>query len=1009
MPGADRPLRLARFESFELDVCAGELRRLGGAPVFLREQSLRILILLLEHPGEVVQREEIRKKLWPNDTIVEFEHSISAAINRLRQALGDSADNPKYVETLARRGYRWMVAVEWAEGSPALQPVAVAEKKTAEPSNGRLIGRKVSHYRVLQILGGGGMGVVYEAEDLRLGRRVALKFLPEELTSDPGALQRFESEARSASALNHPNICTIYEVEEYEGRPFLVMELLEGQTLRDLIATIAPGNAPLDLTKLLDLAVQITAGLEAAHRQGIVHRDIKPANIFITSHGQAKILDFGLAKLFLIGTASVDSPTTDPPEEGSPYQLKHEAESLTASSPFLSRTGVAMGTAGYMSPEQVRGEKLDARTDLFSFGLVLYEMATGRRAFAGDTASVLHDTILNRAQSPARDLNPELPPKLEKIIGRALIKDREARYQSASEMRAGLENLKREVEPRRRPRWRTMAAVGVVVLFIATTGLWIRHRDAKPSEPEFQRLSFGRGMIRSARFAPDGQSVVYGAAWDGKPSQLFWTKAGSFESRPLGVEADILAISPTGEMAVLLNQRFGMVASQGTLSLMSLTGSAPRKLLDNVQDADWSPDGSELVVTHYVGSGRCDLEFPPGKVLYETTGGAWLSHPRVSPGGDRIAFLEHPVEGDDVGFLEILDLAGNKKILSLEFTGIQGLAWDPVGDAIWFSGSEPGPFGPRALFKITTAGDQRLVLRESGNLTLHDVSREGHLALTRDTLRAEVFGRIASENKERELTWLDYSLATDLSDDGSTIVLSVQGEASATGYAVYVRKTDGSPAVRLGDGFPSQFSPDGKWVLTTSRPSSTSPQLFLLPTGAGQPVTLTHDSLSHYFATLLPDGKTFLFEGKEPGHARRNWVQSVTRGKPMPITPEGTVGHQVSPDGKLLVAVDLERRFWLYPIGGGQPRALLGIEPGEDTIRWSGDGKYLFVAGDGIPASIYRVEVLTGRRQLVYKLAPSDPAGLWNFLAVLITPDGKSYVYSDYRILSDLYLANGLR
>lgn len=1007
MPGAVRPPRLARFENFELDVRAGELRRHGGIPVLLREQSLRILVLLLEHPGMVVQRDEIRKQLWPNDTIVEFEHSISAAINRLRQALGDSADKPKYVETLARRGYRWMVPVHWVEAQR--ENAGPAEPEADSPSltagDGNLIGKKVSHYRVLAVLGGGGMGVVYKAEDLKLGRRVALKFLPVELASDPGALQRFESEARSASALNHPNICTIYGVEEHEGQPFLVMELLEGQTLRDLIVTIAPGNAAMELTKLLDLAGQITAGLEAAHRQGIVHRDIKPANIFITSHGQAKILDFGLAKLFLIG---VDSPTTDPPEEGSPYQLKHEADSLTASSPFLSRTGVAMGTAGYMSPEQIRGEKLDARTDLFSFGLVLYEMATGKRAFAGDAPPVLHDAILNRAQSPARDLNPALPPTLEKIIARALEKDREARYQSASEMRAGLESLKREVEQRRRPRWRTMAAAGVVVLFIATTGLWIHHREANPPEPKFQRLSFGRGMIRSARFAPDGQSVVYGAAWDGKPSQLFWTKAGSFESRPLGVEAEILAISPSGEMAVLMNQRFGMMSSQGTLALMSLTGGAPRILLDNVQDADWSPDGSKLVVTHYLDNGRCDLEFPPGKVLYETIGGAWLSHPRVSPRGDQIAFLEHPLGGDDGGFLEIVDLAGSKRNLSREFSSIDGLAWDPAGKAVWFSSSQVGPYVSRALFQVTTTGQQRLVRREAGSLTLRDASRSGRLLLTRETIRGEVSGRINSEHEERELGWLDYSMAMDISPDGSVVLLSVEGEASGMGYAVYIRRTDGSAAVRLGDGQPIQFSPDGKWVLAKSLPAAV-PQLFLLPTGAGQPVTLTHDSLSHHFATLLPDGKTFLFEGNEPGHARRNWAQSAIRGKPVPITPEGTVGHQVSPDGKLLVAVDSERRFWLYPIGGGNPRALLGIEPGEDTIRWSGDGKYLFVVGEGIPASIYRVEVLTGRRQLVYKLAPTDPAGLWNFLTVLITPDGKSYVYSDYRILSELYLADGLR
>lgn len=638
-----------------------------------------------------------------------------------------------------------------------------------------------------------------------------------------------------------------------------------------------------------------------------------------------------------------------------------------------------------------------------------------RRLWPSDTF-VDFEHSLNKAVNRLREAledAAEHPRLIETLprLGYRFIAPLEAaespKLENPSEESATVSEL--EVKPARlRHAWSVLGVV-LSLAFLSATWLWIHHRQANPHEPEFQRLSFGRGMIRSARFAPDGQTVVYGAAWDGKPSQLFWTKAGSFGSRPLGVEADILAISPSGEMAVLLNQRFGVATSQGTLSLMYLTGGAPRKLLDNVQDADWSPDGSKLVVTHYVGSDRCDLEFPPGKVLYETTGGAWLSHPRISPSGDRIAFLEHPWEGDDDGFLEILDLAGNKKILSAEFTSIEGLAWDPAGDAIWFSGCELGSFSPLALFKVTIRGQQHLVRRESGNLALRDVSPDGHLALTRDTRRGEVFGRINSEKTEREFGWLDNSFATDLSHDGGTVLLSVQGEATATGYAVYVRKTDGSPAVRLGDGFPLQFSPDGKWVITRSVPSAQPPQLFLLPTGVGEPVTLTHDSISHYSATLLPDGKRFLFEGNETGRARRNWVQSVAGGKPVPITPEGTVGHVVSSEGKMLVAVDSERRFWLYPIGEGQPRALLGIEPGEDTICWSSDGKFLFVVSYGIPASIYRLEILTGRRRLVYKLAPSDVAGLWGIWPVLITPDGKSYLYSDYRILSELYLANGLR
>jgi eukaryotic-like serine/threonine-protein kinase len=394
----------------------------------------------------------------------------------------------------------------------------------------------------------------------------------------------------------------------------------------------------------------------------------------------------------------------------------------------------------------------------------------------------------------------------------------------------------------------SLAAV-LVSACLLSMWIWIR-RETKQPDPEFQRLTFGRGMIRSARFAADGQSVVYGAAWDGKPSQLFWTKAGGVESRALGVEGEILAISSSGEMAVLLNQRFGIISSQGTLAVTSLTGNTLRKLLDNVQDADWSPDGSKLAITHYNEAGRCDLEFPQGKVLYETTGGTWLSHPRVSPRGDQIAFLEHPLADDDGGSLQIVDLAGNKKTLSARFYSIEGLAWDPNGNAVWFSGNELGLYGRRALYKVTTTGKQYLVRRESGNLTLRDASRSGRLALTRDTFRGEVFGRIDPDDKERELGWLDNSIAYDVSPDGRMIALSVQGEAADTGYAVYLRRTDGSPAVRLGDGIPTQFSSDGRWVLTRAAPPSA--QLLLLPTEAGQPMTLTQDSLTHHDATLLP-------------------------------------------------------------------------------------------------------------------------------------------------------------
>jgi len=435
--------RVARFEGFELDLRAGELCREGEKPVSLAEQPFRILAMLLEHPAGLVTREEIREALWPNGTIVEFEHSISAAINRLRQVLGDSAEEPRYIETLARRGYRWRVRVEWVERHrDAAEPAnAEAEPEVRSSFDRSLIGKKVSHYRVLEVLGGGGMGVVYRAEDIKLGRRVALKFLPEELATDAKAMERFGQEARAASALNHPNICTIYEVEEHQGQPFIVMELLEGQTLRELMSAseaAAPGTSgrkgALPLETLLHISTQIVEGLDAAHKKGVIHRDIKPANIFVTSNGQAKILDFGLAKLEESDTFLLRS-------RGSDADLAQKVVNLN-----LTVTGVAMGTAGYMSPEQVRGEKLDARTDLFSFGLVLYEMAAGQRAFTGETASVLRAAILNHQPRPVRDLNPEIPTKLEVIINRALEKDREQRYESASEMRIDLSRLKRDTD-----------------------------------------------------------------------------------------------------------------------------------------------------------------------------------------------------------------------------------------------------------------------------------------------------------------------------------------------------------------------------------------------------------------------------------------------------------------------------------------------------------------------------------------------------------------------------------
>jgi serine/threonine protein kinase len=428
---------LMRFGPFELDLEAAELRKKGRF-ARLPEQQFQILHMLLIEDGGVVTREEIRKRLWPNDTVVEFDRSINAAMMKLRMALGDTADKPIFIETLVRRGYRLMVPVQREEGKPAARETLVTRQNS-------LIGQKVSHYRVLGVLGGGGMGMVYKGEDLKLNRPVALKFLAEELASDSRTVQRFEREARTASSLNHPNVCTIYGVEECEGQPFIVMELLEGEALRELIARCAAsaggGQRGLPSAQLLDIAIQIAEGLSAAHQKGIIHRDIKPANVFVSPSGKVKILDFGLAKPAGPGTESVSDTLSDGIAEGDQDQrLEGVIIDLTQS-----RITTTMGTAGYMSPEQVRGEKLDARSDLFSFGLILFEMATGQRAFGGETAAMVQNAILYKPLPSARELNSGLPVGLEEIIATALEKDREERYGSAAKMLEALTSFKVEL------------------------------------------------------------------------------------------------------------------------------------------------------------------------------------------------------------------------------------------------------------------------------------------------------------------------------------------------------------------------------------------------------------------------------------------------------------------------------------------------------------------------------------------------------------------------------------
>ena len=475
MPMEDGLAGRVRFGRFELDLHTGELYPVGGEDPpqknLLREQPFQVLKMLVASHGKIVTREAIKKKLWPNDTIVDFDHSINVAIRILRQALGDSADDPMYIETLARRGYRLRASVEWLQTT-----VGIARPKASVPLSfpglAGLAGKRVSHYRVLEVIGGGGMGMVYKAEDLKLGRRVALKFLPDELSADPVALRRFEREAQSASALNHPNICTIYGIDEYEGQPFIVMELLEGGSLLESLNAAPERRVALPM--LLDVATQISEGLQAAHEKGIIHRDIKPANIFITQQGVAKILDFGLAKLAATeGEVEANVEAQPPAAAVNLSTLRPEMAGRAGGEIALglTRTGVAIGTARYMSPEQIRKEPLDARTDLFSFGLVIFEMATGRNAFQGETEAALHDAILHHATPSARELSSAVPRGLDGVIARALEKDRAQRYQSAAEMLVDLERVRWGTNPWRRRVKQAFAYTAV--LLVAASAAWM--------------------------------------------------------------------------------------------------------------------------------------------------------------------------------------------------------------------------------------------------------------------------------------------------------------------------------------------------------------------------------------------------------------------------------------------------------------------------------------------------------------------------------------------------------
>ena len=836
------------------------------------------------------------------------------------------------------------------------------------------------------------MGEVYRARDPRLDRTVAIKVLPESFAADTDRLQRFELEARVLSALNHPNLLSIYDIGAQDGVQYFVSEFLEGQTLRERM-----GGVGLPLRRAIDYALQMASGLSAAHEKGIVHRDLKPENVFVTRDERVKILDFGLAKQTRATAANADG--------------------ATLSSPTPTLAGVVMGTVGYMSPEQVRAQPADHRSDIFSFGTILYEMVSGKRAFKGESSVETMNAIVKEEPAELTESNLHLSPGLERIIRRCLEKGPERRFQSASDLAFAIEALSgtsssSTIAPqavsslskskfRRRAAWITAAAILAVAAIAFVSGV----KFATEPPPVFKQLAFGPGYVSSARFTPDGANVVYGASWNGKPLQIFSTRLDGVESRGLGLPpADVLAASASGEMAILLDRRhYFQWMTIGTLALAPLSGGAERPVLENVSDADITADGKDLAVARS-GNNEQSLEFPIGKPLYRTSG--WIDHPSIAPGGKEVAFLEHPIAGDDRGYVVLVDLSGKSRRLTQEWSSLKGLVWSRKTDEVWFSASLGGE--SVALRAVSRSGRQRVLLSAPMDLLIRDINAQGQVLLLATRSTSEIAIRRPGMTADRVV---DFGSGTGsiagLSDDGSLMAVNYSGAGAGIDYLTYVVKTDSPELIRLGEGDPSGISPDGKWVMSFL-PSSPG-KIVLYPTGPGEPRHFDFGPIVNVgvFGAWTRDSSQFAYTGAESGKPLRTYLIDAASGKARAVTPEGTSGAMISPDGHFVLARNAQG-FALYPVDGGSPQPAHGILARESPIQWDLSGAKVYVWDRTFPAHVSLLDPRTGVRQPWLQTMPPDSAGLL-YANLFLTPDGKSYAYRYRRVLSTLYVADGLR
>ena len=849
-------------------------------------------------------------------------------------------------------------------------------------------GSRLGPYVVAAPIGAGAVGEVYRATDSRLHRDVAIKVLRAAF-DNPERLRRFQLEAQAAGSLNHPNILAIYDIGTHDGFPYIVSELLEGESL-----DVRLRRGKLSASKAVDYAQQTASGLAAAHAKGVIHRDIKPGNLFITKDGRMKILDFGLAKI---------SPLVQNPGD----------DTLTSSETL---PGTLIGTPAYMSPEQVRGQQTDHRSDIFSFGCVMYEMLSGRRPFSGATIADTVSAILTLELPPLSLADSTIPPALDSIVRHCMEKNPDERFQSVSDfsfavltltLTSSVVGMPIPASPKPKPRVMNWVLAAALFLMAIAGTYFVIPREA-PSAGNFHRLTFRRGRIHAARFTPDGKEIIYSAQWETDKSDLFSVRLDIPGSRTLGYQnAELRDVSSSGELLLAMNPAIATngYAPAGTLARAPLSGGIPRSIEQRIDFAAWSPDGKDLALVSETDQGT-QLEYPPGKILYRTSG--FISSPRIAANGKSIAFVDHPTPNNSGGSVAVIDTAGQKKTLTEFFANADGLAWSAKGDEIWFTASKSG--SRSELWAVTMSGKVRRVYNQAVGLVLHDISKDGRVLITNLEQRTKLLFRAPEDKEDRDLSWLDWSLMTALSRDGKLVVFSESGEGAGANTTTYVRGTSGAPAVQLGAGsFPS-LSPDGQHVVAYEKNPF---GIVVYPVGTGQPKRIPMPNFTINRAGLLPDNKGIWFNASEPQHKSRFYITNLAGEKPRPVTAEGVFSTfpGLTPDGKYLTGLSVVKLL-LYPVDGGDPQVPVGLREGERIAGGTLDGQWFFVfARNQMPTKIWKLEWRTGRRELLTDVTSTERAGMMGINTMMVIPDGKSYsyAYSLPQHLSELHCVEGLK